>query len=97
LCTLTPSRAEARRQEEAAQAAAIEAELAAAQAEEESLRAEDEAVQAQRARDEALAAHERTRAVLESTSDGHIALDPQWRIRYVNTKLPRLWSRMACR
>jgi PAS domain S-box-containing protein len=78
--------AEARRQEAVAEAAAVEAEESAAQAEEETLRAEDEAARAQQALEEAREAHQRTHAVLESTTDGYLGVDRDWRIGYLNRR-----------
>ena len=75
---------EARRQEAVAEEAAVEAEESAAQAEEETLRAENEAARARDALDQVQAAHERTRAILEGTSDGYLGVDADWRIRYLN-------------
>jgi len=87
---------EARRHKTIAEAAAVEAEESAAQAEEETLRAENEAGRAQDALNQVQAAHERTRAVLESTSDGYLGVDADWRIRYLNRRgaelfRPRAW------
>jgi two-component system, cell cycle sensor histidine kinase and response regulator CckA len=76
--------AEARRLEQMAEESAIAAEEAAAQAEEESLRADGEAARAQAALRQAHEAHERTRAVLDSTTDGYIGIDSSWRIIVVN-------------
>jgi PAS domain S-box-containing protein len=84
--------AAARRQEEAAEEAAVEAEEAAAQAEEEMYRAEHEEARAREALEEARAAHERTHAVLESTADGYLGVDADWRINYVNRRGAELFA-----
>lgn len=76
--------AEARRQEQLAKESAISAEESAAQAEQEALRADSETARARLALDEAHAAHERTRAVLDSTTDAYIGMDSEWRITVVN-------------
>ncbi len=77
---------EAQRQEANAEAAAVEAEESAAQAEEETLRAENEAARARDALEAARSAHERTHAVLESTTDGYLGVDTDWRVRYLNRR-----------
>jgi PAS domain S-box-containing protein len=83
---------EARRQEANAEAAAVEAEESAAQAEEETLRAENEAARARDALEAARSAHERTHAVLESTTDGYLGVDADWRIRFLNRRGAELLS-----
>jgi PAS domain S-box-containing protein len=83
---------EARRQEANAEAAAVEAEESAAQAEEETLRAENEAARARDALEAARSAHQRTHAVLESTTDGYLGVDPDWRVRYLNRRGAELLS-----
>jgi PAS domain S-box-containing protein len=83
---------EARRQEAMAAEAAVEAEESAAQAEEEALRAESEAARAREALSQVQSAHERTHAVLESTSDGYLGVDAEWRIRYLNRRGAELLS-----
>ncbi|HEX6668382.1 MAG TPA: PAS domain-containing protein, partial [Gemmatimonadales bacterium] len=83
---------EARRQEEVAGDAAVEAEESAAQAEEEMLRAEEEATRAREALEEARTAHERTHAVLESTSDGYLGIDAEWRVSYLNRRGAELFA-----
>ncbi|MGH7535830.1 MAG: PAS domain-containing protein, partial [Gemmatimonadales bacterium] len=62
---------------ELAEQATLQAEEEAARAEEETARAEDEAARAG-------AATQRIRTILESISDGFIALDREWRITYLN-------------
>ena len=84
--------AEARREAEGSRRQEAVAEAAAVEAEGETLRAENEAVRARDALDQVQAAHRRTHAVLESTSDGYLGVDADWRIRYLNRRGTELLS-----
>jgi PAS domain S-box-containing protein len=84
--------AEARREAEGSRRQEAVAEAAAVEAEGETLRAENEAVRARDALDQVQAAHRRTHAVLESTSDGYVGVDADWRIRYLNRRGTELLS-----